>query len=56
MKKFLRGMTDLYILITVAPIVIGGAVVLAETALNGLDNTIKLLRDNRMAKDLKEKA
>lgn len=56
MRRFLRGMVDVYVLITVAPMVIGGAVVLAETALNGLDNTIKLLKDNRMAKESKEKA
>lgn len=56
MRKFLRGMVDVYILINVAPMVIGGAVVLAETALNGLDNTIKLLRENRIEKNLKDKA
>jgi len=56
MKGFLRIVVDAYIIAKVAPIIIGGAIVLVETAMNGLDNTIELLKENRILKDSKEKA
>jgi len=56
MKRILRAAIDGYILVKVAPIVIGGVIVLIETSINGLDNTIALLRDNRILKESKRKA
>lgn len=51
MKRMLRKVVDVYVLVKVAPVVIGGAIILIEASINGIDNTIELLRTNRISKE-----
>jgi len=55
-NNILGTIVGLYIIATVAPIVIGGAVTLVEITAGGIDSTVKkVIANNKIKKAFKEK-
>ena len=54
MKKAIRAAAYAYIVISAAPVVIKGGLVLLEAFANGIDNSLELLRVSLESKNSKE--